>query len=67
VELDGPLTTLLAPASDASVNADEETLIEDHRQAERPAQRVEQKLVAALRAGPVLVSQLQKVERPHDR
>lgn len=59
--------TLLTIASDSYVNADEETLIEDHREAMRPAQRVEQKFVAALQAGPVLVSQMQKVKRPHDR
>jgi hypothetical protein len=52
---------------DSDVYADEETLIEDHRQAVRPAQCVDQKLAAALQAGPLLVSQLQKVERPHDR
>jgi len=59
--------SLFAIGSDSFVPQDEETLIEDHRDALRPAQRVEQKLVAALRAGPVLVSQMQKVRRPHDR
>jgi hypothetical protein len=59
--------TLLAVTSDSLVTADEETLIEDDRLTVRPAQRVEQKLVAALQSGPVLVSQMQKVKRPHDR
>jgi hypothetical protein len=66
MNMDRNLSLLTVP-SDSFVHADEETLIEDDRQAERPAQRVERKLVAALEAGPVLVSQMQKVKRPHDR
>jgi hypothetical protein len=57
--------TLLPPESSAP--PDDETLIEDLRAAIRPAQRVEQKLVAALHSGPVMVSQMQRVTRPHDR
>jgi len=52
---------------DSYGGTDEETLVSDHRDLVRPAQRVEQKLVAALQASPVLLSQMQKVKRPHDR
>ena len=63
---DSSLTAVL-PEADSFANADEETLIEDPRAAVGPAQRVEQKLVAALQSNPVLVSQMQGVKRPHDR
>jgi len=67
MDIDRKSTALLTPPPDSAVDADEETLIEDYRQAVRPAQRVDQKLAAALQAGPLLVSQMQKVKRPHDR
>jgi hypothetical protein len=45
----------------------DETLVEDDREALRPAQHVERKLVSMLQASPVLVSQLQKDARPRAR
>ncbi|MFO0880852.1 MAG: hypothetical protein U0840_26280 [Gemmataceae bacterium] len=53
------------PKPAPSIN--DETMIEDCRAAIRPAQRVEEKLVAALHSSPVMMSQMQKVSRPHDR
>jgi hypothetical protein len=45
----------------------DESFVEDQREALRPAQHVERKLVAMLESSPVLVSQLQKVNRPNAR
>lgn len=45
----------------------DETLVEDCREALRPAQHVERKLVEMLQMSPVLVSQLQKDSRPRAR
>jgi hypothetical protein len=45
----------------------DESFVEDQREALRPAQHVEKKLVAMLHSAPVLVSHLQKVARPHGR
>jgi hypothetical protein len=45
----------------------DETLVEDDREALRPAQHVERKLVAMLRAAPIFVSHLQKDARPRVR
>lgn len=45
----------------------DETLVEDRRDGLRPAQCVEQKLVAMLQTAPVFVSHLQKDARPRAR
>jgi hypothetical protein len=45
----------------------DESFVEDQRESLRPAQHVERKLVAILHSSPVLVSQLQKVVKPHAR
>jgi hypothetical protein len=58
---------LPTPDAEKYVCVDEETLIEDRRGTVRPAQCVEQKLVAALQTGPVFLSQVQHFKRPHDR
>lgn len=44
-----------------------ETLVEDHREALRPAQHVERKLVSLLQASAVFLSHLQKDGRPRRR
>ncbi|MFO0841098.1 MAG: hypothetical protein U0797_01700 [Gemmataceae bacterium] len=49
------------------VEEPEETLVEDHREALRPAQHVERKLVSMLEASPLMISQLQKDARPRAR
>lgn len=54
-------------ALDATPRVEEEVLIEDHRASLRPAQHVEQKLADALRSAPLLVSQLQGLNRPYGR
>ena len=54
-------------ALDAAPRVEEEDLIVDHRASLRPAQCVEQKLADALRSAPLLVSQLQGLNRPYGR
>jgi hypothetical protein len=53
--------------SRVEVEEPEETLVEDHREALRPAQHVERKLVSMLQASPLMISQLQKDARPRAR
>jgi len=62
-------TRIARPAllNEMTILPEEETLIEDRRASIRPAQSVEEKLVAALEAGPVYLSQLQQLARPHGR
>lgn len=46
---------------------DEEDLVEDVRNALRPAQRVEQKMMEAMRTGTIFLSHLQQFTKPHGR
>jgi hypothetical protein len=57
------------PRRDARVVEDEadETFVEDRRYRLRPAEHVEQKLVAMLQAAPLCCSQLQRDVRPRPR
>lgn len=53
--------------NDPSCMNDDETFIEDWRNTLRPAQRVEQKLVQIMGAGPLCISQLETFRRPNER
>jgi hypothetical protein len=60
--MDTPSNPLLERASE-----EEESYVTDHRAAVRPAQLVEQKLVAIMQTTPLLLSQLEAFSRPNER
>lgn len=61
------LYRLTNPVADTNGSVEDETLIEDRRASIRPAISVEEKLIATLETGPVFLSHLQRLLKPHDR